>query len=67
MIPHALSLKGFHKQRNYQSKQSYYDLFTAAGLSWKKSQKRNSKTDPELVEKKNDGTQRMAGSPSPQN
>jgi putative transposase len=36
----------------FQSKQSYYDLFTAAGLSWKKSQKRNPKTDPELVEKK---------------
>lgn len=37
----------------FKSKQSYYDLFTAAGLSWKKSQKRNPKTDPELV-KKND-------------
>jgi putative transposase len=36
----------------FQSKQSYYDLFTAAGLSWKKSQKRNPKADPELVEKK---------------
>jgi putative transposase len=36
----------------FKSKQSYYDLFTEAGLSWKKSQKRNPKTDPELVKKK---------------
>jgi putative transposase len=35
----------------FKSKQSYYDLFTAAGLSWKKSQKRNPKTDPALVKK----------------
>jgi putative transposase len=36
----------------FKSKQSYYDLLTEAGLSWKKSQKRNPKTDPELVKKK---------------
>jgi putative transposase len=36
----------------FQSKQSYYELFHAAGISWKKSQKRNPKKDPELVEKK---------------
>lgn len=36
----------------FKSKQSYYDLFTEAGLSWKKSQKRNPKADPELVKKK---------------
>jgi len=30
----------------YQSKQSYYDLFSEAGISWKKSQKRNSKPSP---------------------
>jgi putative transposase len=35
----------------FKSKQSYYDLLTEAGLSWKKSQKRNPKTDPELVKK----------------
>jgi putative transposase len=36
----------------FKSKQSYYDLLTEAGLSWKKSQKRNPKTDSELVKKK---------------
>lgn len=35
----------------FQSKQSYYDLFSEAGLSWKKSQKVNPKTDPEQVKK----------------
>jgi len=30
----------------YQSKQSYYDLFAQAGISWKKSQKRNPRRDP---------------------
>jgi putative transposase len=47
----------------FKSKQSYYDLFTAAGLSWKKSQKKNPKTDPELVKKKG-GIKPMARSPS---
>ncbi len=36
----------------FQSKQSYYALFQSAGLSWKKSQKRNPKQDQKLVEKK---------------
>lgn len=36
----------------FKSKQSYYDLLSEAGLSWKKSQKRNPKTDPEIVKKK---------------
>lgn len=36
----------------FKSKQSYYDLLTEAGMSWKKSQKRNPKSDPELVKKK---------------
>jgi len=35
----------------YQSKQSYYDLFSEAGISWKRSQKVNPKSDPELVKK----------------
>jgi putative transposase len=35
----------------FQSKQSYYDLLTEAGLSWKKSQKVNPKTAPEQVKK----------------
>lgn len=37
----------------YRSKQSYYELFEAADISWKKTQKRNPKQDPVLVEKKN--------------
>lgn len=36
----------------YQSKQSYYQLLSSASISWKKSQKTNSKSDPELVKKK---------------
>jgi len=37
---------------SFKSKQSYYDLFTLAGISWKKSQKKNPKKDPELVKLK---------------
>jgi hypothetical protein len=37
----------------FASKQSYYDLFHEAGIRWKKTQKRNPKKDPDLVEKKN--------------
>ena len=33
----------------FKSKQSYYDLFKEAGISWKKSQKKNPKRDPEQV------------------
>ena len=36
----------------YQSKQSYYELFSEANISWKKSQKVNPKLDLELVKKK---------------
>ena len=36
----------------FASKQSYYELFAEAGISWKKTQKRNPKADPKLVEKK---------------
>jgi len=36
----------------YQSKQSYYDLLSAANISWKKSQKVNPRFNPELVKKK---------------
>ncbi len=35
----------------YQPRQSYYDLFLDAGISWKKSQKINPKTNPGLVKK----------------
>ena len=33
----------------YESKQSYYDLFEAAGLSWKKTSKVNPKADAKAV------------------
>lgn len=35
----------------FKSRQSYYELFAAAGISWKKSQKCNRHKDPELVKK----------------
>jgi transposase len=41
----------------YQSKQSYYDLLSDASISWKKSQKVNPKSDPELVKKKREEIQ----------
>lgn len=37
---------------SFKSKQSYYDLFTEAGISWKKTQKKNPRKDPNLVEQK---------------
>ena len=36
----------------YKSKQSYYNIFSSANISWKKSQKTNPKFDEELVKKK---------------
>ena len=36
----------------YKSKQSYYELFELAKISWKKTQKTNPKFDKELVKKK---------------
>lgn len=36
----------------FSSKQSYYDLFDAASISWKKTQANNPKHDPELVASK---------------
>ena len=45
-----------HIEQTYEvvfaSKQSYYELLAAADISWKKTQKRNPKADPQLVEKK---------------
>ncbi len=35
----------------YQSKQSYYDLFSEAGITWKRSQKVNPKAEPAVVKK----------------
>lgn len=37
----------------FASKQSYYELFHAAQIHWKKTQTANPKCDPEMVEKKN--------------
>jgi putative transposase len=49
----------------FASKQSYYTLFEAAGISWKKTQKINPKSEPKLVQKKT-GDYRMArAAPSP--
>ncbi|MEG4076465.1 IS630 family transposase [Microcoleus sp. Pol14D6] len=39
-------------QIEFKSKTSYYRLFKSAGISWKKSQKKNPKGDKELVKKK---------------
>lgn len=36
----------------FESRQSYYALFAEAGISWKKTQKRNPNKDPEAVKKK---------------
>jgi len=36
----------------YQSKQSDYDLFSEAGITWKRSQKVNLKAEPEVVKKR---------------
>lgn len=44
----------------FVSPQSYYDLFKAAGISWKKTQKCNPKLEPELVEKKT-GNYKLVG------
>ncbi len=37
----------------FKSRQSYYELFAVAGISWKKTQKSNPKKEPQLVQKKN--------------
>ena len=44
----------------FESKQSYYTLFAEAGLSWKKTQKRHPKADPQTVEKKQELTEWLA-------
>ena len=45
----------------YQAKQSYYELLSNASISWKKSQKVNPKSDPELVKKKREEIQSFLG------
>ena len=37
----------------FESNQSYYDLFKQANISWKKTQKTNPRLDSDLVAKKN--------------
>jgi putative transposase len=39
----------FEYDVTYESKQSYYDLFNAAGISWKKTTSLNPKADPDAV------------------
>jgi putative transposase len=39
----------FEYDVTYESKRSYYDLFDAAGISWKKTTKLNPKADPDAV------------------
>ena len=47
----------------FAAKSSYYELFEAAGISWKKSQRSNPRKDPtQVAEKKRD--HRVARSPS---
>lgn len=38
----------------FESNQSYYELLKLADISWKKTQKKNPRKDPELVAKKNE-------------
>ena len=44
----------------FAAKSSYYDLFRAAGISWKKSQKRNPRKDELAVKKKEEIKQFLA-------
>ena len=39
----------------YESKQSYYNLFNAAGINWKKTTKLNPKANPDAVAEKKKG------------
>ncbi|MBW4633595.1 MAG: winged helix-turn-helix domain-containing protein [Iphinoe sp. HA4291-MV1] len=41
----------------FESNQSYYELFKQASISWKKTQKKNPRKDPDLVAKKNSKSQ----------
>lgn len=43
----------------FQSKQSYYELFKEAKISWKKTQKKNPKKDDELVEKRKEEIEKI--------
>ena len=45
----------------FQSKQSYYDLFAEAKISWKKSQPMNPQADPQQVEEKRDEIKKTRG------
>lgn len=59
------SLRAYLQRRygvEYQSKQSSYDLLHEAKLSWKKSQKRTPKADPEQVTATRDTIKKKNGS-----
>jgi len=51
-VPEIATYIEQHFQVRFKSEQSYYELFNQAGFSWKKSQARNPKADPEQVEAK---------------
>ncbi len=48
----------------YQSRQSYYELMRAAGLSYHKSEKRNPKRDEELVQERREEIKKTGVSPA---
>jgi len=53
---HLLELKEYIEDNFniiFESNQSYYDLFKEAHISWKKTQKKNPRKEPNLVAKKN--------------
>ena len=51
----------FEYDITYESKRSYYDLFDAAGISWKKTTSLNPKADPEAVAAKKKEIETLRG------
>jgi putative transposase len=51
----------FEYDVTYESKRSYYDLFDAAGISWKKTTSLNPKADPEAVAAKKKEIETLRG------
>lgn len=61
------SLRGYIHRRYgvvYQSRQSYYALLDEAKLSWKKTQKRNPKADPEQIKETREAIKKNASGSS---
>jgi putative transposase len=46
-VPEVTTYIEQHFQVRFKFEQSYYEPFNQAGFSWKKSQARNPKADPE--------------------